>query len=533
MPPSSLHASDVVTNTKIDFLPALTLHKSGDAATKFNAESLLFRKKRILDTDDNSGKSVWKFVNVRGRIRSSSHSDLQVMKDETMAPDFTLRNIDLYPTKSAYLAGQSPLEKLPLEILSELSLAIEQRVKLSAHKTFTWCLPNSVDQLIIDSIFEDLILDIPPNGAALRNIDLVSLLLTSKTVHFVTLPTIYKNITIPHSTIFGKFLMQITSHPSLGELVRRMDFSHFNPTADGSTVRERASRQNLTQETLMKALKLTPHLQEFLTQEYVDTEIDNKVLFMLLAELHGLVSLDFCGCSSLRFRDAFLNVVCYQPKPLPSQLSITRLSLHECIILPFDVFEILLPRLTNLTHLDVAHTRIKSHALHLIPETARLTHLNLARCSNLDGADVVKFLTKHPACKSIIYLNLFVEAKSSELFDIQQLERLVPSLPSTLKSLNIKGSKMSTKIVKLLLPFTKHLEELGLGRNLDVHEIMEFFATSEVATCNLRYIDISDISARGTTVADLTNSQLLRPWSIPLEVIELEDSVATAFHGKP
>ena len=99
-------------NINIDFSPALVVDKSGRLNTAFC-------KKRILDVDVYSGKSIWKFANLKGRVRSASHGDLQIMKDDTMTPDFTLRNTNLYPVKAAYPAGQAPLEKLPLEILSE------------------------------------------------------------------------------------------------------------------------------------------------------------------------------------------------------------------------------------------------------------------------------------------------------------------------------------------------------------------------------------------------------------------------------
>ena len=52
----------------------------------------------------------------------------------------------------------------------------------------------------------------------------------------------------------------------------------------------------------------------------------------------------------------------------------------------------LLPRLSNLTHLDVAHTRITDDALHSIPATACLTHLNLSKCSFLTDEGIISFL---------------------------------------------------------------------------------------------------------------------------------------------
>ena len=91
---------------------------------------MIFRKMRILDTDEKSGKSIWKFANLRGKIRSASHGDIRAMKDNTMTPDFTFCNTNLYPTKPGYPVGQSPLEQLPQEILSESTLSVGQRLEI-------------------------------------------------------------------------------------------------------------------------------------------------------------------------------------------------------------------------------------------------------------------------------------------------------------------------------------------------------------------------------------------------------------------
>ena len=79
-------------------------------------------------------------------------------------------------------------------------------------------------------IVNQLVVDIPPNGVERRNIDLMSLLLSSKMVYGRTIGTLYRQITIPHSRIFQKFLEQITLDPGRGTWVRRLDFSHFNPS---------------------------------------------------------------------------------------------------------------------------------------------------------------------------------------------------------------------------------------------------------------------------------------------------------------
>ena len=238
----------------------------------------------------------------------------------------------------------------------------------------------------------------------------MSLLLASRSLHSATLCTLYAQITIPHSRIFRKFLSHISLHPPLGSIVRRLDFSHYNPTGAGMSRRERMETMNLIPETLKQCLELTPNLREFLVQEHIDDEVDVNVLRILLCELPKLKAVDFCACSSTKFKNAWVEITDSAVTQLPNALSIQRLGLHECTILPSQIFTTLLPRLPNLTHLDVAHTRITDDALHSIPLTARLTHLNLSKCSFLTDEGIITFLAKHPAASTLVYLNLGMDA---------------------------------------------------------------------------------------------------------------------------
>jgi hypothetical protein len=388
------------------------------------------------------------------------------------------------------------------------------------------------------SIIDQLSTDIPPNGFTPRNIDLMSLLLTSRGLHTATLATLYSQITIPHSRIFRKFLSHINDHPSLGTIVRRLDFSHFNPTGAGQTARERAQTLNLIPATLLQCLSLTPNLREFLAQEHIDDDISSSIIKYLLCNLPQLKALDFCACSSTNFRDAFNAVIDASPSPLPDFLPITRLSFHECTILPSTVFSSLLPRLRHLTHLDVAHTRITSSDLFSIPHTAKLTHLNLSKCSHLSGSSVVEFLTTHPAAKTLVYLNLAMDVKSHEMLTPEDLSALLPTLPKSLKSLNLKGSKMNKDHLPLLLPLTKHLEELGLGRHLDLSSVTQLFhpqhqteeedeEEEEWVPHTLRYLDVSDLSVAELDLGTLFGSScpVLQGKSAPLEVVEVGSEV--------
>ncbi|KAI0192637.1 hypothetical protein EV127DRAFT_452599 [Xylaria flabelliformis] len=444
----------------------------------------------------------WKQIGVRGKQASRSYGDLQALRMvwSTPSPKKPKDPVEVQRTP-----GDSPLERLPMEIKNQ--------------------------------IIDHLVLDVPPDGLASRNADLMAMLLTSRALHSATLNALYRNITIPHSRIFRKFLAHISQNPELGTIVRRLDFSHFNPTSLFTTASERATTRNLTHETLLQCLELTPYLREFLAQEYVDEDIDVHVLRKLFFGMDRLQGLDFCACSSASFKAAFESIV---SDDWPQTLPITRLSLHRCINLPSTIYETLLPRLINLTHLDVAGTRITDTALMSIPHTARITHLNLAKCKLLSSSVVIDFLTNHPAVKNLVYLSVATDFRSYELLDEDDVTRLLPILPSTLRSLSLKGSRMNSSHINLLRPLTKHLEELSMGRRLKTEDINRLFLPDEDmdqvdwVPHTLKYLDISDYIAGSLDLSALfSNSSLLKQHSAPLEVVEMADDAYTRLSRSP
>ncbi|KAK3683943.1 hypothetical protein B0T22DRAFT_385216 [Podospora appendiculata] len=438
----------------------------------------------------------WKQIQVRGKLASKSFGDLQALNQlwaNVPAPKVIKDGLNR--------PGDAPLERLPVEILS--------------------------------SIISLLVLDVPPNGVLRRNVDLMSLLLTSRTVHFATLSTLYSRITIPHSRIFHKFLTHIAAHPTLGTIVRRLDFCHFNPSQLFSTAAERSKARNLTSETLLQCLELTPHLQEFLAQEYLDDDLNTAVLEKIFLGLPRLQAVDFCGCSSDTFKDSFSAIV---TPDWPMQLSLRRLSLHKCFTLPSSIFETILPRLHQLTHLDVAGTRITDAALASIPATARITHLNLAKCKLLSARNLIDFLATHPAVQELEFLSLATDARSHQLFDVDEITALLSVLPSTLKSLSIKGSKMDASHIDQLRPLTKHLEELAVGRSLKLEDINRLFVPDDDDDIEmqmdwvphtLKYLDLSDFWGSDLDLNYMfsTACAVLRPFSEPLEVVEVAEDV--------
>ena len=345
----------------------------------------------------------------------------------------------------------------------------------------------------------------------------MALLLASRTLHAATLNTLYRHITIPHSRIFRKFLTTITEYQSLASIVRRLDFSHFNPSTIFSTASERAQTRNLTSETLARCLELTPYLQEFLGQEYIDDDLSTDVLRKLFFDMARLQAIDFCACSSASFRNSFRALL---EEQWPAQLNISRLSFHKCISLPSAVFETILPRLGKITHLDLAGTRVTDASLLSIPATARITHLNLAKCRELTSQGVVKFITTHPAVKdSLTFLSLAMDANSHLLLGKEDVDALLPALPQSLRSLSLKGSRMDQSHIPQLAVLSQSLEELAIGRGLELGDIHQlFYSEGEWLPHHLRYLDISDVEYKIGSA-----SELLKPASAPLHVIEIDE----------
>lgn len=305
--------------------------------------------------------------------------------------------------------------------------------------------------------------------------------------------------------------------------------------------------QNLTAKTLLKCLDLVPQVQEFLVQENLDDDLDEVVLQKLLCKLPNLRALDLCASSSSRFTEAFAAVVNPANDALPQVLALKRLSLHECNTLPAASLEALLPRLPLLTHLDLGRTRITDFALASIPKSARLTHLNLSKCTQISGGGVVNFLTTHSAVKdTLVYLNLFCDTSRYRLLQPANVETLLPKLPRTLRSLSLSGAKLTASHIPLLLPLTKHLEELSIGyTDLTMSDINSIFlpAPSSAHTVDisleeldwtphtLRYLDLTGISSVTQPALFGSSCVLLGRATAPLEVLELGDKIISSLRG--
>lgn len=298
--------------------------------------------------------------------------------------------------------------------------------------------------------------------------------------------------------------------------------------------------QNVTPTTLLKCLDLIPNLKEFLVQEHIDDELTGDVLRKLFS-MPILRAVDFCACSSRTFTKGFMEAVVENPSLPDVFLGLKRVCFHECSTLPGEALEALLPRLANLTHLDVAHSQITDVALFSIPTSARLTHLNLGRCMRISGKKVVEFLTSHDAAKdTLVYLNLMADISRYRLLTEDDVQELLPKLPSSLRSLNLNGSKMSAAQMPHLLPLTKYLEELSIAfADLDIKSINSLFIPQPAnrsdedisqeeldwQPSSIRYLDLTGVPS--VTQATLFSSAcvLVSPHSWPLEVLELGEKI--------
>jgi len=358
----------------------------------------------------------------------------------------------------------------------------------------------------------------------------------SKKLYAATLSSLYRNVQVPHSISFSKLMKRLREDPPLGGLVRRLDFSHYSSIGFGRTRQDSAQLRNVTPQTLLACLDLMPGLTEFLVHEHIEDELDGIILRRLFES--NLRALDFCACSSRAFTGAITSTLLDQTAALPH---LRRLSLHTCSTIQGPAFESLLPRLTNLTHLDVAHTLITDKALASIPQSARLTHLNLGRCTQVTGARVVDFL-KGPCAAELVYLNLMAEPSRYTLLFPDHVEELLPILPKTLRSLNLGGAEFKASALPLLLPLTKHLEELGLGfAQLSIADLNSLFRPTVTVSnyditeeemawrpwepCTLRYLDLTGVSAISQFSLHHPSCILFSSQSYPLEVIELGEAM--------
>lgn len=319
----------------------------------------------------------------------------------------------------------------------------------------------------------------------------------SHTVKEISLRFLYKYAIFnrPHS--FDKFLHNLKKYPGLGSFVEFMDFQTFTSIGLGRTGRMNQEIQMVTSNTISQALALCPSLIEFLGSENIQDDMDVYVLDWLFNRLPYLQALDFCGSSSEAFLQAFsqLHLLDSNPttgKPVCNRL--LKLSFHDCSNLTIDIFEKIFPKLTNIRRLDLNHTSVSSTTLlHFLPELARLTHLSLARCSQLNTKDLIAFLVRHPsiANESLEWLNLQIDSNVISPLDEKYLIFTLKNLKApNLKYLNLGGMSVvgrTLQIIKLKFP---KLESLSISHaNIEVADLNMFMEDNTL----IKYLDVANI----------------------------------------
>lgn len=395
---------------------------------------------------------------------------------------------------------------------------------------------ESLPDEILDMVFDMVQMDTSSEFSMFSSVDLYSCLSVSRRVHAAALRAMYKHVIIYRSKTFHKLVNSVQADPELGQYIKTLDFSHYSQMGYGRSRGQTNGTPYLTKETLKTVLSHSSSLRAFLVHEHLDDELDFNVLSTLFS-IQSLKYADFAGCSSDPFVKSFNQLVA---DDTPQNWShIKRLSLHECTTLKPAVFEAILPQMGFVTQLDLAHTQVNDKALMSIPTTARITHLNLGRCTQITGAGVVRFLAEHPAVRdSLIWLDLSADASRYRLLQEHDLTNMLPKLPNTLRALNLGGAKITPQHAPALRLLATHLEELGLkGAKLslstDVNLILSLPPDDKTKLDRpelksaLRYIDLTDIASVSQMSLSYSPISIKDERSLPLEVIELSTVVLT------
>ena len=319
--------------------------------------------------------------------------------------------------------------------------------------------------------------------------------LLSKKFHQLSLCFLYKYTIFnrPHS--FDKFLHNLQANPIIGKYVEFIDFQQFTSIGLGRTGRMNQEIQMVTSRTIAHALSMTPNLVEFLASENIQDDMDVQVLNILFNKLPKLKALDFCGASSEAFARAFDQLT------IKRELPITKLSLHDCSNVSQDVLNKILRSATHLTRLDLSHTAITSSILLNIPETVRLTHLSLSRCSKLTTKDLIHFLSTHKAIAngSLQWLNLQIDSNVvSPLSDVYLLYTLKHLNAPQLKYLNIGGMPVNSRILYTIKTKFPQLVSLNISHALQVtiEELNGFMQDNHT----IKYLDLTGIKSLNKNV---------------------------------
>ncbi|KAK7204155.1 hypothetical protein BZA70DRAFT_249848 [Myxozyma melibiosi] len=295
------------------------------------------------------------------------------------------------------------------------------------------------------------------------------------------LHALYSHVHIGHPRAFDVFRHELAKNPKLGAYVKCLDFSDFTSIGLGRTRKMNREIQMVTCETITDALLQMPNLREFLVSEALEDDLGKDVLQTVFNRQKYLEAVDFCGASS----DSFVSSMTSLKLELGSLEYLSRVGFHECVSLPAQVYEHMLPRLGRLERLDLTHTHVSARALMSIPERARITHLSLAKCRNVSPKAIVGLLTTHPAVTSgsLEWLSLqWTDLSAEDLTAVLEgLKRTAPKL----RYLSLYGLPVEEAHLEQI---GESVEELSLGfADVEIDSLITAFSGRE----KLRYLDLT------------------------------------------
>lgn len=344
----------------------------------------------------------------------------------------------------SFATGQSPLERLPAELLRKILIFVALNPSSNTTNSFQ---ENNINAKPV------------PSATSLP------CLLTSKKLHVTALPVMYRDIMTTLPSTFTRFLAQLRCYPSLGKYIRSLNLS---PVCSNHTRPENEVLAN----PLPGVLQLTPLLREFKISQSIQDHLDRTVLQHVFCDLPYLELIDLSNCNSQTFAWEFAQLSA--SSDFHTSNSITTLTLHGCSNLQSQIFSVLLPQLLKLKYLDLADTQITTAALSTIPNTAQITHLNLSNCA-LSGSELTHFLRSHPAVISKLeILNLNTSIENSYLNE-EDVTSILAHAPPTLRSLGMKNSHMTETHIPHLRRLGKQLEELNVGSYLRMRDLEAIF----------------------------------------------------------
>jgi len=307
-----------------------------------------------------------------------------------------------------------------------------------------------------------------PNTKPTKQATSLPCLLTSRTLHATALPVMYRDITTSLPSTFTAFLSQIRCNPSLGILIRSLDLSPLYT----SPLYPRPENEVLVN-PLPGLLSLTPLLRSFRLTPSLQDHLTLPVLRQIFTELPYLETVDLSGCNSPQLVWEFKRLV--SEPGFEVSKSIAELRLNDCVDLPSEVFEVLLPQMPRLRVLEARRTQVTVSTLEKIPGSARLVELDLSYCEALDGREMAGFLKSHPAVRgSLEIMNLDASEESPFLAE-EDITSILSTASPHLKVLTLKNSFMTAVHVPLLRTLVGRIEELTVGQGLRMQDLEAIF----------------------------------------------------------